>query len=378
MERFGEFLLAELWAAYKTARKGKRYTVDEHRFELNAMENIIDLRDSIVRHYYKPNRGVAFIVHDPVTREIVAAPFRDRVVHHFLYNICGEWWDRRFLPDSYSCRKGKGTLYAQERMQKHLRQAIRSSTERRAYIAKLDLQGYFMSLNHEKLYRRVAWGVDRQLEVGQNFNVRCAEEDRERLKQVLKYLWYEVIFDKPMQNITIRGRRSDWRGLPATKSLFKQPAGQGIVIGNLTSQLLSNIFMDQFDRYVRFELGYKHYGRYVDDFFIIVPWERREQLLRDVPVMEKYLKREMDLTLHPKKRFLQEAGKGIPFVGAVIYEDCKIPGRRMRRNCYAAAYRLATHGEGKIDGLVSRVGSMAHLDSQKFIPKMLESFGWNE
>ena len=98
--RFAKYLLTELWTAYDAARKGKRHTIDEHRFELNDIEDIINLRDSIMRRFYKPSRGVAFIVRDPVTREIVAAPFRDRVVHHFLFNISADWWDRRFIPDS--------------------------------------------------------------------------------------------------------------------------------------------------------------------------------------------------------------------------------------------------------------------------------------
>ena len=410
---FEDFLLEELWEAYFTARKGKRHTIDEHRFELNAMENILDLREAILRRVYKPSRGVAFIIQDPVTREIVAAPFRDRVVHHFLYNICAEWWDRRFSADSYSCRKQKGTLYAQERLQKHIRQALNESPSHRGFIVKLDLRGYFMSLDHEKLYERIVWGLERQFyDYGCNravgsaengsgcvddgfaenvygcvdlekrwerdrFNgIRCRPEDKAELFETVKYLWREGIFDEPMKNIAIRGKRSDWRYLAPSKSLFQQPKGRGIVIGNLTSQLLSNIFMDQFDRFVRFELGYKHYGRYVDDFFVLVPWERKAQVLRDIVVMEKYLRREMGLTLHPNKRYTQEVDKGVPFVGAVVYEKCKVPGRRARRNCFAAAYRLATNGEGDIEGMISRLGCMEHLDSYKFVEKVWRSFGW--
>lgn len=386
--RFEEFLLEELWEAYLSARKGKRHTIDEHRFELNAMENLLLLREAILRRAYKPSRGVAFIIQDPVTREIVAAPFRDRVVHHFLYNICAEWWDRRFLADSYSCRKGKGTLYAQERLQKHMRQALAESAAHRAFIAKLDLRGYFMSLEHEKLFERVVWGLERQfygdgyvgsksrLERDQFNGIRCRPEDRAELFETVRYLWHEVIFDEPMRNIAIRGKRSDWRFLAPSKSLFQQPKGRGIVIGNLTSQLLSNIFMDQFDRFVRFELGYRHYGRYVDDFFVLVPWERKAQVLRDIKVMEKYLKSEMGLMLHPNKRYTQEVGKGVSFVGAVVYEHCKIPGRRAKRNCFAAAYRLATNGEGDIEGLLARFGCMEHLDSYQFQEKVWRSFGW--
>lgn len=377
--RFEKFLLEELTEAYYTARKGKRHTVDEHRFEINAQENIMDLAEAILCRQYHPNRGVAFIIQDPVTREIVAAPFRDRVVHHFLYNICAEWWDWRFSPDSYSCRKGKGTLYAQERLQEHIRRVLKESSSGRAFVVKLDLQGYFMSLEHEKLYAQVCWGLDQQFygkKGKREIGIRCREGDVTELYKTVKYLWRQVIFDEPMKGIAIRGRKSDWRLLPDSKSLFHQPKGRGIVIGNLTSQLLSNIFMDKFDRYVFYDLGYKHYGRYVDDFFILVPMERKEQLLRDVDLMEKFLRQEMGLTLHPKKRYMQDVSHGVPFVGAVIYKNAKVPGKRIRRNCFAAAYRLATNGEGDLDGFVSRIGSIKYLDSQKFIKQVFDSFGW--
>lgn len=378
-DRFEKFLLHELWDAYETARKGKKHTIDEHRFELNAMENIIDLRDSIVRRFYQPSRGVAFIVHDPVVREIVAAPFRDRVVHHFLYNSCAEWWDRRFIPDSYSCRKGKGTLYGQKRLAHHIRQATNNYTEP-AFAIKLDIQGYFMSLNHDKLYERILWGLEQQFYHGHRPDVengiRCHPADKARLYDILKYLWREIIYDEPMKNIAIRGRRSDWRALPKSKSLFAQPHGRGIVIGNLTSQLLSNIFLDQLDRFVRFDLGYQHYGRYVDDFFIIVPEPKRAQLLRDVEVIRKFLLRELCLTLHPKKQYKQPVDKGVPFIGAVVYPGFIIPGKRARNNCYRAAYKLSTNGEGDIEGFVARMGCMKHINSRKFLKQLFDTFGW--
>lgn len=379
-KRFEEFILQELWTAYHTARKGKKHTIDEHRFELNDMEDLIDLRDCIVRHYYKPSRGVAFIVRDPVIREIVAAPFRDRVVHHFLFNICADWWDRRFIPDSYSCRKGKGTLYGQKRLLHHISQVTHNYT-RPAFAVKLDIQGYFMSLNHEKLYARVIWGLEKQFYHSNRKdlenNIRCHPEDKDQLYRLLKYLWKEVIFDRPMQNIAIRGHHSDWKRLPRSKSLFYQPPERGIVIGNLTSQLLSNIFLDQLDRFVKFDLGYQHYGRYVDDFFIIVPLEKQAQLLRDISVIRKYLRSELGLTLHPKKQYRQLVDKGVPFIGTVVYPGFIIPGKRVRRNCFSAAYKLATHGEGDLAGFVARMGYMKHINSRKFLKKLFDSFGWD-
>lgn len=385
-EDFEEFLLSELWRAYEAARKGKRKTVDEHRFELNDIENIIRLRDSILRKQYKPSRGVTFVVHDPVIREIVAAPFRDRVVHHFLYNICAEWWDRRFIVDSYSCRVGKGVLFGQKRLLHHIR-CVTENYTKPAFAASLDLRSYFISLCHKKLYERAVWGLDQQFKLDQPLNklpsgylvrnnILCNPSDREQLYQIAKFLWHEIIYDNPMKGITVRGSRSEWAVLPPHKSLFNRKPGHGIVIGNLTSQLLSNIFMDQFDRFVTMDLGYKHYGRYVDDFFIIVPMRQKEQLLRDVEVMEKFLKDELHLTLHPDKRRYQNVDKGVPFIGAVVYPGFIVPSQRAKRKAYQAAYRLETLGHGDIEGIVSREGSQVHINSRRFFKRLFDSFGW--
>ena len=103
------WLLIKLTQAFQEARKGKIKTCDEHTFEQHWVENIVSLRNSILEYRYKPSASVTFVIFDPMVREIFAAPFRDRVVHHFLYNMQAGWWDRRFIYDSYSCRIGKGT-----------------------------------------------------------------------------------------------------------------------------------------------------------------------------------------------------------------------------------------------------------------------------
>lgn len=360
---FEQFLLEELWKAYLEARKGKRKTMDEHKFELNDFQNILQLRNDILDRKYHPSRGVAFIIHDPVTREIFAAPFRDRSVHHFLYNICGEWWDRHLIVDSYSCRVGKGTLYGQQRLAKHIRSTTNNFTES-AFVAKLDIQGYFMSLKREKLFDRVNWGLERQFANNKN-----------QLYRTVKYLWKEIIFDDPVKDVVVRGNRSDWNNLPHNKSLFYQPKGQGIVIGNLTSQLLSNIYLDQLDRFVTFTLGYKHYGRYVDDFYIIVPMSQKNQLLRDIEVIENFLK-SLDLTLHPKKRYFQVVEKGIPFIGAVAYPGYITPTKRVQKRCRNAFQKVA-EGNGNIETVISYLGHLKHQNSTKILKKIFDELGWD-
>lgn len=161
-----------------------------------------------------------------------------------------------------------------------------------------------MSLPREKLYERAVWGLLRQY-----------GKDAWEYK-LCKYLWKEIIFDNPTKGVQVRGSRRNWDDLPRSKSLFCAKEGCGIVIGNLTSQLLSNIYLDQLDRFVKYKLKFNNYGRYVDDFYIIST--DKAELLDAIPVINDFLTN-IGLKLHPKKKFLQTIRRGVPFLGAVVY-----------------------------------------------------------
>lgn len=361
---FKDFLYQELMEAYYKARVGgKRKTQDEHKFEVNDIENVLRLRDTIIEREYKPSRGVAFIIHDPVTREVIAAPFIDRIVHHFLYKYTNKWWELRFICASYSCRKGKGTLYGVKDLQRRMRRVSENGTKE-TIVVKCDLRGYFMSLDHVRLYERVKWGLDRQFPEGGE------------LYRTLKYLWREVVFDSPINGVRIRGRRSDWDDLPADKSLFFQPKGRGIVIGNLTSQLLSNIYLDQLDRFVTLELGYKQYGRYVDDFYFVVLADELDLARKDLVRIAEFLEG-LGLTLHPKKLSFVPIEDGVEFLGARVYWDYVVPGKRIAKNFANVTYRLATTGIGKPESIGSYDGHLAHYDSYKLIKRIYNGVGWD-
>jgi len=362
---FEEWLLVELIEAYHEARKnGKRKTKNEHELEMNEIENLVILRDTIMARKYKPSKGIAFIIHDPVIREIFAAPFVDRIVHHFLYKHAIEWWEPRLWRGAYSCRKGKGTLAGVIDLQKNMRRVSHDGAVK-TVVVKRDLQGYFMSLNRRKLYKRIVWGLKQQYPGGGE------------LYRTLKYLWKEVIFDKPTEGVKVRGGKKEWDKLPASKSLFYQPAGLGIVIGNLTSQLLSNIFLDMFDRYVVYELGYKTYGRYVDDWYIVVPEAGLKKLLEeDMSRMEAFLAG-MGLTIHPKKQYNIPMREGVEFLGAKVFYDHILPGPRVLKNLADKVYKFATTGEGVVDGFGSYDGLFAYYDSEKAVRKIYDGVGWD-
>lgn len=349
-------------SAYFEARKGKLLTRDENLFEMNWSANISLLVDEILRGEYQPARGIAFIIEKPVVREIFAAAFRDRVVHHFLYNMCASWWDNRLIYNSSSCRKHKGTLFGIERLEHDIRSVSRNGS-RKAYIIKLDIQGYFMSLPRRELYKIVCWGLKRQFpNGGSDF-------------RLLKYLWKKIIFDDPVRGVRIRPPVRRWHKLPETKSLFYQPDGKGIVIGNLSSQHLSNAYLDRLDRYVTMELGHKHYGRYVDDFYMVVTEEEFHQALRDIKKIEDFLRR-LGLTLHPKKRYIQSVDKGVEFLGVMVYPFNRVASRRFKNSLYVAL-RSYAEGHGSNEMLESYVGYCSHFRSKKLLKKAFLQVGWD-
>lgn len=315
------WLYKELVYAYKAARRGKISKPQVIDFDKIAKEEIIKLVNEIHGRTYVPRPSTAFIVNKPVKREIFAADFRDRIVHHFLFNQVNGWWDARFIEDNYSCRKGKGTLYGIQRLDHHIR-SVSCNYTRQAYVLKLDLQGYFMSLERKKLYVRAIWGLHQQF------------PEKGYVYQVCKFLWKTIIFNDPLEGVVFNCPRSAWRGLPPSKSLFRQPKGRGIAIGNLTSQLLSNIYLDQLDRFVTFGLGFKQYGRYVDDFYIVST--DKSALVQATDQIETYLERELALVLHPHKRHLQDIQRGVAFLGAVVYPHRIHPGKRLKCNLLAA------------------------------------------
>ena len=356
---FERRIMEDLYKAYREARKGKRKTVDVQRFEANLDANLGILCEQIRGYQYTPSPGTAHIIHRPVIREIFAAPFQDRVVHHLIYDKVYPYLDTRFIYDSYSCREGKGTLFGIERLAYHIRSVSRNGA-RKAYIVKMDIKGYFMSLPRKELCKRALWWLERQYAGG----LKTCEY------KMLKFLWTQVIMDEPVTGVKRKGRLSDWDDVPPEKSLFCQEPGIGIVIGNLTSQLLSNIYLDMLDRFVVYDLSYKHYGRYVDDFYIVVTEEELPQVMRDVEAIRLFLLTK-GLTLHPKKMMVATPEMGVPFLGAMVHGDYILPGERLKQNFRRACVEVQA-GARDIETFVSYLGHVEHFDKIRFLSKTLE------
>jgi len=171
-----------------------------------------------------------------------------------------------------------------------------------------------------------------------------------------------------------KSSRRSWRKLSPDKSLFCQPPGRGIVIGNLSSQELSNIYLDQLDRFITMELGYKHYGRYVDDFYIVIKKEQLPQLKRDMELVRTFLVR-IGLKMNEKKYHVRDFKKGVPFLGVVVYPNHIVPGKRILSNFYIATQRFTT-GFLTEDSIISYMGYMKNIRGKKATARVFHKAGW--
>lgn len=287
-------LLIDLFVSYYDARRNKRNTINQLIFEEHMEENLFQLYDELIEGTYTISSSICFIIKDPVKREIFASSFRDRVVHHLIYNYLYDHLDRHFIHDSYSCRKWKWTHYGIKRLD-HFIRSCTVNYSKDAYILKLDIKWFFMNINKELLK--------------QFLKKQYADIDPRYQALIVK-----IIDHDPTKNYSFYWDISDYDDLPHDKSLFWTPEWTWLPIGNLTSQLFANVYLDAFDKRMKYTLWLKRYGRYVDDFVIV--HHDKHILTQLIPKIKERLQENCKLTLHPKKIYLQHYTKWVTFLWA--------------------------------------------------------------
>jgi len=275
---FEDIVSAEnLLGAWQEFIKGKRQRKDVQEFSLNLMDNILELHSDLVNHIYKHGGYQAFNICDPKPRNIHKASVRDRLLHHAIYRILYPFFDRTFIADSFSCRLDKGTHRALNRFRKFAYKASKNNT-RTCWALKCDIRKFFASINHSVL-----------LEI---------------LKEYI-----------PDQDII-------WLLDKIISSFNSGCIGTGLPLGNLTSQLLVNIYMNKFDQFVKHKLKVKYYIRYADDFVILSPNKKSSETL--LSLIKAELSEKLLLELHSKKVSIKTSASGIDFLGWVNFPDHRV------------------------------------------------------
>ena len=307
--------------AYYDCRRSKRRTASAIVYEMNYESNLIALRDRINTRTYQPGKSICFVVTRPRYREVFAASFEDRIVHHYIALRLEPLFELVFSPRTFNCRKGKGQLYGVKMLEADIKEASNNYTTD-CYIMKLDLQGFFMSIDKSMLARMIDKFIVKYYK-GNDIDD-------------LRYLCQVVVLHCPEKNCERHSPREMWDHLPANKSLFTNGEGKGVAIGNLFAQLFANFLLNELDWYIE-ELGIKYHGRYVDDFYCI--HKDKQVLLSAVPKIRAKLA-ELGLSLNPKKFYFQHYTKGVEFTGAVVKPYRTYCCNRVLTNFIAAVRKL--------------------------------------
>ncbi len=312
--------IENILAAWEEFVRGKRHKQDVQEFSLQLMDNILTLHEELKQHTYRHGPYHAFKINDPKPRDIHKATVRDRLLHHAIYRILYPFFDKTFIADSYSCRVEKGTHKALNRFRAFSNKVSKNNT-RTAWVLKCDIRKFFASIDHRVLHSLL--------------ETRISDADILLL-------------------------------LRAVVESFETRPGVGLPLGNLTSQLLVNVYMHEFDRHMKHILKTKYYIRYADDFVVFSEDRRWLEML--IPRIQAFLLEYLKLELHPQKLFLKTLASGVDFLGWVHFADNRVLRTATRKRMMR---RLAEHPTSET--IHSYLGLLKHGNTEKLQKKIREA-----
>jgi len=302
--------ILETWNRFLRGKKHKRDVV---LFQSRLAENLADLHNSLANHTYEHGHYSAFNISDPKPRNIHKAAVRDRVLHHLIYKELYPYFDRQFIYDSYSCRENKGTHRALDRF-RYFAGKVSKNNSRTCYVLKGDIKKFFASIDHETLIK---------------------------------------ILERHIEDSDII-----WLINKVISSFHSISPDVGLPLGNLTSQLLVNIYMHEFDMYLKQELRAKYYIRYADDFVILA--DNKEYLNSLLPKISEFLESKLKLKLHDDKVYIKTYSSGVDFLGWVHF-----PHHRRIRTATERKIIRKLKGYPKRQTIISYRGLLNHGNTYK-------------
>lgn len=313
--------LENLYSAWEEFLRGKRNKADVQMFSLRLSDGILSLHHDLVNKSYTHGGYSAFKVSDPKPRQIHKAPVRDRLLHHAMYRVLYPYFDTKFIADSFSCRNNKGSHRALYRFQRYV-QIVGKNNTKQCWILKCDIRKFFANINHE----------------------------------VLLAILHRHITDANVLWLCERIVRS-----------FESSKGKGLPLGNLTSQLFANVYLNELDQFVKHRLRVKYYIRYADDFVLFSSCknELEEYLLK----IKSFLEESLKMSLHKDKVSIQSIGSGVDFLGWVHFPDHRVLRRATRKRIFR---RLQTYHTPET--LSSYKGLLKHGNAYKIKEQIDSNF----
>lgn len=282
--KFEEIISIEnLLLAYQDFAKGKSSKIDVLEFSFNLMDNLFDLRDNLANHTYKHSSYQEFKINDPKPRTIHKATVRDRILHRAVYRSLYPFFDKKFIADSYSCRNNKGTHKAINKFSEFSHEDSKNSTKQ-CWVLKCDIRKFFASIDQSIL-----------------------------LKILEKHI-------------------KDEHAINLLKEIIYSFKPGGLPLGNLTSQLFANVYLNELDQFLKHKLKIKYYIRYADDFVMFS--QDKSYLENLIPLINNYLQNVLGLTLHKDKVFIENLKNGVDFLGWVNFFDYRILRRGTKKRMF--------------------------------------------
>lgn len=323
--------LENLFLAWREFRRGKRNKSDVQQFEFNLEDNLFQLHRELSAKTYRHFHYTSFYTKDPKLRHIHKATVRDRVLHHAVFRILYPIFDKTFIFDSYSCRLDKGAHKAVDRLEKFARK-LSKNNRRNIFALKCDIRRFFDSVNQGILL--------------------------------------ELIKKKIQDNTAI------WLIERIIKS-FRQDRGGGLPLGNVTSQLFANIYLNELDQFVKHKLRVRYYLRYCDDFVVLE--KDKESLIRLVPLIDNFLKAKLKLALHFDKIIIRKYHQGIDFLGYLVLPHCRVLRTKTKRRMFRKIekqcqdFRAGLVSEESFNqSLQSYFGVLKHCQGYKISRKIID------
>lgn len=301
------FSFPAVYKAYMACRRRKRNTANALKFEADLLENLSAVGEALIGGGYRPSRSVCFVTGKPKLREIFAADFRDRVVHHLLVPLLESVFEPKFIYDSWACRRGKGIHAAVKRLRFFMNGVTRGGRAP-AWFLQLDVRSFFMSIDKTALLEIIG----RHIKDGPVL---------ELARTIIKHdCTGEYLY---------KGDPALLEKVPPHKSLFHVPENRGLPIGNLTSQFFANVYLNELDQYVKHTLKARHYMRYVDDLVILDG--NRETLIEYKTSIGEFLSKKLNLELK-RECTLKRVGEGADFLGYIVRPDYILVRKRVAGN----------------------------------------------
>ncbi|MDX8389073.1 MAG: reverse transcriptase domain-containing protein [Mariprofundaceae bacterium] len=374
------FDFESVYRAYIACRRGKRMSRNTQRYEVRLLDQLVETTEALQSRRWQPARSVAFVCTRPKSREIHAADFADRVVHHLLVPKLEALYEPIFIYDSYSNRKEKGTHAAVARLQSFMQKASKSGKER-AYFLQLDIRNFFNRIDRRILLSLLQSHLEKSLKQGRVDRQTCSD---------IYWLCQTLLDRNPAEGAILRGDRSSFEKVPAYKQLANAPEGTGIAIGNLTSQFFANVYLHELDQFIKHTLKCRYYLRYVDDFVLLDA--SQNQLANWYDQIEQFLTDKLGLALKEHNEAIP-VSSGCDFLGYVVRPGYRLVRRRVvghcrdklqeaeaqiiHRNSSGATLNLQPEWRDRLQAtLASYRGHFKHAGSFKLEARLFNEFHW--